>query len=101
DLLEDGKTVAQETRLYDPQKNETRSMRTKEDAHDYRYFPDPDLLPLVITEEMISRVRDSMPKSREDRRSEFMAYGNISAEQAVQLTSNLNVTTFALNTFKD
>src|SRR5438046_2759679 len=101
EILEDGGKVVQETRLYDPDRNETRSMRTKEDAHDYRYFPDPDLLPVVITEEMISLIRDSMPKSREDRRSEFMAYGNISAEQADQLTSNLGVTTFALNTFKD
>jgi aspartyl-tRNA(Asn)/glutamyl-tRNA(Gln) amidotransferase subunit B len=100
-ILEDGGTVEQETRLYDPDRNETRSMRTKEDAHDYRYFPDPDLLPLVITEKMISRIRDSMPKSREERRSEFMEYGRVPAEQAAQLTSSIGVTTFALNTFKD
>src|SRR6202008_4582029 len=62
DLLEDGKKVAQETRLYDPDKNETRSMRSKEDAQDYRYFPDPDLLPLVVTNEMIERVRGGMPE---------------------------------------
>ena len=101
EILEDGGKIVQETRLYDPQKNETRSMRTKEDAHDYRYFPDPDLLPIVITEEMISRARDSMPRSREDRRAEFLAYGNVSAEQAAQLTSSLGVTTFALSAFKD
>jgi len=76
-------------------------MRTKEDAQDYRYFPDPDLLPVVITEETISRIRNSMPKSREERRAEFMAYGNISAEQAAQLTASVSVTTFALDTFKD
>ena len=101
EIIDDGGTIVQETRLYDPERNETRSMRTKEDAQDYRYFPDPDLLPLVITEQMISQVRDSMPKPREERRAEFMAYGNISAEQAAQLTSSVSVTTFALNTFKD
>ena len=101
DMIEDGGKVVQETRLYDPDRNETRSMRTKEDAQDYRYFPDPDLLPVVITEETISRIRNSMPKSREERRAEFMAYGNISAEQAAQLTASVSVTTFALDTFKD
>ncbi len=100
EVLEGGGKVEQETRLYDPDRNETRSMRTKEDAHDYRYFPDPDLLPLVITEKMISRVRDSMPKSREERRSEFMEYGRVPAEQAAQLTSSIAFTTFALDTFK-
>ena len=98
-ILEEGGKIDQETRLYDPERNETRSMRTKEDAHDYRYFPDPDLLPLVVTEEMISGIRDSMPKSREERRSEFMEYG-VPAEQAAQLTSSIGISTFALNTFK-
>ena len=101
ELIEEGGKVVQETRLYDADRNETRSMRTKEDAQDYRYFPDPDLLPVVITEETISRVRASMPKSREERRAEFMAYGNISAEQAALLTSSVSVTAFALDTFKD
>src|SRR5215510_14636278 len=62
DLLEDGKKVDQETRLYDPDKNETRSMRSKEAAQDYRYFPDPDLLPLVVTEKMVEDVRKTMPE---------------------------------------
>ena len=62
DLIEDGKKVDQETRLYDPERNETRSMRSKEDAHDYRYFPDPDLLPLVIADRMIEDVRKTMPE---------------------------------------
>jgi len=62
ELLEDGKKIDQETRLYDPDRNETRSMRSKEDAQDYRYFPDPDLLPLVVTEEMIDDVRKTMPE---------------------------------------
>jgi aspartyl-tRNA(Asn)/glutamyl-tRNA(Gln) amidotransferase subunit B len=101
EILESGGKVEQETRLYDPDRNETRSMRTKEEAHDYRYFPDPDLLPLVVPEGMISQIRSSMPKSREERRSEFMGYGNISAEQAAQLTSSISITTFALKTFQD
>jgi aspartyl-tRNA(Asn)/glutamyl-tRNA(Gln) amidotransferase subunit B len=62
ELIEDGGTVVQETRLYDPDRSETRSMRSKEDAHDYRYFPDPDLLPLVIGADWIERVRATMPE---------------------------------------
>jgi aspartyl-tRNA(Asn)/glutamyl-tRNA(Gln) amidotransferase subunit B len=61
ELIEDGGTVVQETRLYDPDKQETRSMRSKEDAQDYRYFPDPDLLPLVIDEAWIESIRSTMP----------------------------------------
>ena len=70
ELLEDGKTVTQETRLYDAQKDETRSMRSKEDAQDYRYFPDPDLLPLVISEQDIEKVRaglSELPKAKRER----------------------------------
>src|SRR5512134_2043776 len=62
EILEDGGRVRQETRLWDPQKGETRSMRSKEDAHDYRYFPDPDLLPLVFTQEYVDRIRASLPE---------------------------------------
>jgi len=62
ELIEDGKAVEQETRLYDPGRNETRSMRLKEDAQDYRYFPDPDLLPLVVSEQDIERIRSEMPE---------------------------------------
>ncbi|MEN9559435.1 MAG: Asp-tRNA(Asn)/Glu-tRNA(Gln) amidotransferase subunit GatB [Pseudomonadota bacterium] len=61
-LIEDGGKVVQETRLYDPDKNETRSMRSKEDANDYRYFPDPDLPPLVIADEIIAQIRTQMPE---------------------------------------
>lgn len=75
ELIEDGGTVVQETRLYDPDKKETRSMRSKEDANDYRYFPDPDLLPLVISEEWIAKERASMmelPSQKAERwQSEF------------------------------
>ena len=62
ELIEDGGTVVQETRLYDPDKRETRSMRSKEDAHDYRYFPDPDLMPLVIDAAWVERVKSEMPE---------------------------------------
>src|SRR4029077_1056324 len=62
ELIEDGGKVLQETRLYDPDRNETRPMRSKEDAQDYRYFPDPDLLPLEIAPEWIAEVRRSMPE---------------------------------------
>ena len=61
-LIEDGGAVVQETRLYDPDNHETRSMRSKEDAQDYRYFPDPDLPPLVIDEAWIARIRAAMPE---------------------------------------
>src|SRR3546814_11577509 len=59
DLIEDGGTVVQETRRYDPDRNETRSMRSKEDAHEYRYFPDPDLLPLELEEGILADCRES------------------------------------------
>ncbi|MHC6050269.1 Asp-tRNA(Asn)/Glu-tRNA(Gln) amidotransferase subunit GatB [Ralstonia solanacearum] len=62
ELIEDGGTVVQETRLYDPDRKETRSMRSKEDAHDYRYFPDPDLLPLVIGADWVDAVRATLPE---------------------------------------
>ena len=62
ELIQDGKSVTQETRLYDPERDETRAMRSKEDAQDYRYFPDPDLLPLVISEQDIERVRAALPE---------------------------------------
>ncbi|MEX3628626.1 MAG: Asp-tRNA(Asn)/Glu-tRNA(Gln) amidotransferase subunit GatB [Burkholderia sp.] len=62
ELIEDGGTVVQETRLYDPDKRETRSMRSKEDAQDYRYFPDPDLMPVVIDPKWVERVRGEMPE---------------------------------------
>ena len=71
DLIEDGGTVVQETRLYDPDKNETRSMRSKEDAHDYRYFPDPDLLPLVLDDAFIEECRASLPELPDAKRHRY------------------------------
>jgi aspartyl-tRNA(Asn)/glutamyl-tRNA(Gln) amidotransferase subunit B len=71
-LYEDGGTVLQETRLYDPQRGETRSMRSKEDAHDYRYFPDPDLLPLVLDEAWVESLRAGLPELPDAKRARFM-----------------------------
>jgi len=72
DLIEGGGRVIQQTRLYDPNKNETRAMRSKEEANDYRYFPDPDLLPVVITEAQIEQIRSELPELPEARRSRFV-----------------------------
>jgi aspartyl-tRNA(Asn)/glutamyl-tRNA(Gln) amidotransferase subunit B len=86
-ILEEGGTIVQETRLYDPERGETRSMRTKEDAHDYRYFPDPDLLPLVVTEGMIEDVRKSMPQLPQEKRQQYVGMA-IPSHTAAELTSN-------------
>ena len=72
-ILEDGGKVVQETRLYDPDKNETRSMRSKEEAHDYRYFPDPDLLPLEIEQAWVDDIAPRMPELPDAKKARFMA----------------------------
>ncbi|MBU6234390.1 MAG: Asp-tRNA(Asn)/Glu-tRNA(Gln) amidotransferase GatCAB subunit B, partial [Alphaproteobacteria bacterium] len=81
-LLEDGGKVVQETRLYDPDRNETRSMRSKEDAHDYRYFPCPDLLPLKLTDELIERIRKSLPELPDQKKHRFMEQYGLTAYDA-------------------
>jgi aspartyl-tRNA(Asn)/glutamyl-tRNA(Gln) amidotransferase subunit B len=86
ELIEDGGKMVQETRLYDPDRNETRSMRSKEDAHDYRYFPDPDLPPLVIDNAWIERVRAEMPELPESMADRFVADYGVPMADAVQLT---------------
>jgi aspartyl-tRNA(Asn)/glutamyl-tRNA(Gln) amidotransferase subunit B len=75
DLIEDGGTVVQETRLYDPDKGETRTLRSKEDAHDYRYFPDPDLLPLELDQAFLDACRASLPELPDAKRKRFEALG--------------------------
>ncbi|MGB9392111.1 MAG: Asp-tRNA(Asn)/Glu-tRNA(Gln) amidotransferase GatCAB subunit B, partial [Xanthobacteraceae bacterium] len=72
DLIEDGGTVDQETRLFDPVKGETRSMRTKEEAHDYRYFPDPDLLPLELAPSLIVDLEKSLPELPDEKKARFV-----------------------------
>lgn len=84
DILEDGGSIDQETRLFDPDKGETRTMRSKEDAHDYRYFPDPDLLPLVIDEAWIDEIRASLPELPDAKKKRFQdAYGLSSYDAGV------------------
>jgi aspartyl-tRNA(Asn)/glutamyl-tRNA(Gln) amidotransferase subunit B len=88
ELIEDGGKVVQETRLYDPDRDETRSMRSKEDAQDYRYFPDPDLLPLVIGEADIERVRAVLPELPQAKRGRFQSQLGLSAYDADVLTGS-------------
>jgi aspartyl-tRNA(Asn)/glutamyl-tRNA(Gln) amidotransferase subunit B len=87
-LLEAGGSVVQETRLYDEGRDETRSMRSKEEAEDYRYFPDPDLLPVVISNEVIETIRESLPELPDARRNRFREQFGLSAELADQLTAS-------------
>ncbi len=88
ELIEDGGRVVQETRLYDPDKKETRSMRSKEDAQDYRYFPDPDLPPLAISPEWIARVRADMPELPDAMRERFVADYALPEYDAAVLTQS-------------
>jgi aspartyl-tRNA(Asn)/glutamyl-tRNA(Gln) amidotransferase subunit B len=88
ELIEEGGKVVQETRLYDSDKDETRGMRGKEDAHDYRYFPDPDLPPLVISPEWIEQARAALPELPEALRRRFAAEYGLSACDAAQLTAS-------------
>jgi aspartyl-tRNA(Asn)/glutamyl-tRNA(Gln) amidotransferase subunit B len=88
ELLEDGGTVVQETRLYDADRGETRSMRTKEEANDYRYFPDPDLLPLEIDSALIDEVRAAMPELPDAKRARFQDQYGLSAYDARVLTAS-------------
>ncbi len=96
--LEDGGTIQQATVLFDPDSGETRVMRTKEDAHDYRYFPDPDLLPIMVSDEWIEQIKKSMPESLQVRHQKIVALG-LSVQQANQLTASRSASTFALHTF--
>src|SRR5580693_8477862 len=85
EILEDGGSIDQETRLYDPTKNETRSMRSKEDAHDYRYFPDPDLLPLELDPAWVKAIQDSLPELPDDKRRRLISQYGLSAYDATVL----------------
>jgi len=87
DILESGGQIVQETRLYDANRDETRSMRSKEEANDYRYFPDPDLLPLVLDESRIERIRDILPELPDAKRTRFMSQYALTAYDAGVLTA--------------
>jgi aspartyl-tRNA(Asn)/glutamyl-tRNA(Gln) amidotransferase subunit B len=90
ELIESGGAVAQETRLYDPDKNVTRTLRSKEDAHDYRYFPDPDLLPLELDDAFIAACRESLPELPDAKRKRFEGMG-IGAYNASVLTAEVEI----------
>ena len=91
DLIEDGQKIDQETRLFDTKKNETRSMRSKEDAHDYRYFPDPDLLPLEVTDEFIENIKSEIPELPDEKKKRFIDEFKISPYEATILVSDIEV----------
>ncbi len=88
DLCEGGGQVVQETRLYDADRDETRPMRSKEEANDYRYFPDPDLLPVEISEQRLQRARDDMPELPDQKRQRFEADYNLNSADAATLTQS-------------
>ena len=88
DLIEDGKKIDQETRLFDTKKNETRSMRSKEDAHDYRYFPDPDLLPLELKNDFIEKIKSEIPELPDEKKKRFIDKFNLSSYEANILVSD-------------
>ncbi|MCA9017247.1 MAG: Asp-tRNA(Asn)/Glu-tRNA(Gln) amidotransferase subunit GatB [Planctomycetaceae bacterium] len=88
DLLTDGGTVVQETRLYDADKDCTRAMRSKEEANDYRYFPDPDLLPVLVSEEMLQQVREQLPELPDEKKKRFCSQYSLKEIDAIQLTSS-------------
>ena len=94
ELIEDGGKVVQETRLYDADLDETRSMRSQEDAHDYRYFPDPDLPPLVISQDWIDQVQQSMPALPDALRKRFVNDFGIAPIDAAQLSSSRALATY-------
>jgi aspartyl-tRNA(Asn)/glutamyl-tRNA(Gln) amidotransferase subunit B len=88
EILEGGGSIEQETRLYDPERDETRSMRTKEEAHDYRYFPDPDLLPLVVEEKLVNEIRRALPELPDARRERFEREYGLTAYDAAALAAS-------------
>jgi len=94
ELLESGKTIDQETRLFDTKKNETRSMRSKEDAHDYRYFPDPDLLPLSLDKELIEKIKKDLPELPDQKKERFIKDYSLSAYEANVLVSEKEISDY-------
>jgi aspartyl-tRNA(Asn)/glutamyl-tRNA(Gln) amidotransferase subunit B len=94
DTLEDGGRIQQATVLFDPDTGETRMMRSKEDAHDYRYFPDPDLLPLIVSPEWIARVAGEMPELPGAMKERLMAEFGLSAYDAATLTASKEVAAY-------
>ncbi len=100
-VLESGGKITQETRLFDPNKNETRPMRSKEEANDYRYFPDPDLLPLIITDALIEQIRGELPELPQQKRERFINQYNLSPYDASILVSSRDMATYYENVVKE
>ena len=94
DVLEDGGKIDQETRLFDTKKNETRSMRSKEDAHDYRYFPDPDLLPLEFSNDYVENIKKEIPELPDQKKRRFIEKFNLSPYEANILVSDLETSKY-------
>ena len=100
ETLEAGGVIEQATVLFDPDRGETRAMRTKEDAHDYRYFPDPDLLPLEVSEQWVSEIKASMPELPQAKRHAFITQYGLTPGQAAQLTATTELSTFSTRAFQ-
>ena len=94
DVIEEGGTIDQETRLFDIKKNETRSMRSKEDAHDYRYFPDPDLLPLELSDEFIKDLKKNIPELPDEKKKRFIGKFKLSPYEANILVSDIETSKY-------
>ena len=94
DVLEEGGSIDQETRLFDTKKNETRSMRSKEDAHDYRYFPDPDLLPLELNENFINDIKKNIPELPDEKKKRFIEKFKLSPYEANILVSDIDTSKY-------
>ena len=94
DLIEEGKSVDQETRLFDTKKKETKSMRSKEDAHDYRYFPDPDLLPLEVTDDFVEKIKSEIPELPDEKKKRFIEKFKLSSYEATILVSDLETSKY-------
>ncbi len=101
DVIEEGRSVDQETRLFDTKKNQTRSMRSKEDAHDYRYFPDPDLLPLELSNNFIEELKKNIPELPDEKKKRFIEKFNLSAYEANILVSDIETSKYFEEVIKE
>ena len=100
DLIEDGQSIDQETRLFDTKKNETRSMRSKEDAHDYRYFPDPDLLPLEVSDDFIEKLKLEIPELPDEKKKRLIEKFKLTPYEATILVSDIETSNYFENVIK-
>ena len=101
DLIEEGQEIDQETRSFDAKKNKTKSMRSKEDAHDYRYFPDPDLLPLEVSDEFVEQLKSEIPELPDEKKKRFLEKFNLSPYEANILVSEIETSKYFEEVIKD